>query len=88
MNLISATVARQRWAQTLDASRYAPISITSHGRTVAVVMDPDLARRALEALEDLEDIADADAALAEVAAGAPTYSLAEIAEELGIALNE
>ncbi|WP_154605133.1 MULTISPECIES: type II toxin-antitoxin system prevent-host-death family antitoxin [Arthrobacter] len=56
MNPISATVARQRWAETLDASRHEPVSITSHARTVAVVMDPDFARRALEALEVLKHI--------------------------------
>ncbi|MEV8143279.1 type II toxin-antitoxin system Phd/YefM family antitoxin [Specibacter sp. NPDC078709] len=87
MNKVSATMARQRWAETLDASRHEPVSITSHGRTIAVVMDPDLAQRALDALEELEDMADADAALTDVANGGRTYTLAEVAAELGISLN-
>ncbi|AIY03675.1 hypothetical protein ART_4076 [Arthrobacter sp. PAMC 25486] len=87
MNKVSATIARQRWAETLDAARREPVSITSHGRTIAVVMDPDLAQRALDALEELEDLADAAAALADVANGGPTYTLAEVAAELGIALH-
>lgn len=87
MNKVSATIARQRWAETLDASRHEPVGITSHGRTIAVVMDPDLAERALEALEEIQDIADADAALRAVAEGGPTYSLEQVAQELGISLN-
>jgi len=86
-SVVSATQARQRWAETLEQALRGPVEITSHGRTVAVVMDPILARRALEALEDVADIAAADAALNEVLAGAPAASLAEVAAELGIDLG-
>lgn len=88
MNEVSATVARQRWAETLDSARREPVRVLSHGRTVAVVMDPELAERALQALEDLEDMAAADRALAVTEAGEPTYSLKDVAAELGIELGE
>lgn len=84
---VTATQARQRWAETLDDALREPVEITSHGRLVAVVMDAALAKRALQALEDAADVEAADAALAEAAAGAPTVSLAEVAEELGITLD-
>lgn len=85
---LTATQARQRWAETLDEALREPVEITSHGRLVAVVMDPLLAERALQALEDAEDTTTADAALSEVANGARTYSLAEVAAELGVTLSE
>jgi len=50
-------------------------------------MDPYLAERALQALEDTEDVAAADRALAAVEAGEPTYSLKDVAAELGIELG-
>lgn len=87
MSDVSATIARQRWAETLDSARREPVRIFSHGRAVAVVMDPELAERALKALEDAEDLAAADRSLAETEAGAPTYSLKEVAAELGIELG-
>lgn len=87
MNKVSATIARQRWAETLDASRHEPVGITSHGRTIAVVMDPDLAERALDALEEIQDIAAAQAVLQGVADGDPTVSLDDIAQQLGLSIN-
>ncbi len=84
---VTSTQARQRWAETLDQALREPVEITSHGRTVAVVMDPVLASRALQALEAEADIAAADAALAEIEAGGATVSLEEIAAELGIDLE-
>ena len=87
MNTIPATVARQRWAQTLDEARREPVTITQHGRGTVVILDADMALRALAALEDAEDAAAAEAARAETEAGAPTTSLADLAAELGIELR-
>lgn len=85
MTEISATEARQRWSATLDAAKKAPVRIASHGREVAVLMDVELADRALSALEDAMDAAAAEAALA---APEPVIPLEEVARQLGIALDE
>lgn len=85
MDVVSATKARERWAETLDAAKRAPVRIASHGREVAVIMSVELADRALAALEDAEDAEEAEAALADPEA---RVSLADIARELGIELDE
>ncbi len=87
MTAIPATQARQRWAQTLDAARLAPVTITEHGRETVTLMDVELGRRALLALEDAEDAAAAAEAEAAVAAGEEAVSLDEVARELGIVLG-
>jgi prevent-host-death family protein len=87
MNHISASVARQRWAETVDAARREPVTITDHGRETVTMMDVDLGRRALAALEDAEDARAAAEAHAAIRAGEPTVSLDEIARELGIELD-
>lgn len=87
MTAIPATQARQRWAQTIDAARRAPVTVTEHGRATVTIMDVELGRRALQALEDAEDAAAAAEADAAVAAGEETVSLDEVARELGIDLG-
>ncbi|MDQ0279361.1 prevent-host-death family protein [Arthrobacter silviterrae] len=62
---VSSNDARNNWGEVLGAAHNAPVTITSYGRNVAVLMDPQLAKRALEALEAVEDLAAADAALAD-----------------------
>lgn len=68
-----------------------PLTITEHGRETVVLMDADLSRRALEALEDAEDAADAREAaevLARIESGQErTYTMAEVAAELGLTLD-
>lgn len=85
MDRVPATIARQKWAETLDAAKQGPVVITSHGRDVAVVMGAELAERALTALEDANDIKAAEEALADPS---PRVTLSELARELGIALDE
>jgi len=87
MTTIPATEARQKWAQTLQMAQREPVTITQHGRASVVLLDAEVARRALEALEEAQDIADAKAAEAEMATGGIPISLEEIAKELGIALD-
>ena len=87
MNKISATAARQNFAQTVSDCREEPVTITDHGREVAVMMHPKLAKVALAALEDAYDIKTASRALKRVKAGERTYSLEEVAKELGISLE-
>jgi prevent-host-death family protein len=87
MTTIPATAARQRWAQTLDAARREPITITEHGRETVVVMDVELSRRALAALEEAQDAAAAAEAAHAIEAGEETVPLAELARELGFNLG-
>jgi prevent-host-death family protein len=87
MTSIPATQARQKWAQTLDLALREPVTITQHGRASVVMLDAEVARRALEALEDAQDIADAKEAEAEMEAGGIPISLDDIAKELGITLG-
>lgn len=87
MDTIPATQARQRWAQTLDAARLNPLTITEHGRETVILMDVALGRRALQALEDAEDAAAASAARAAIQQGESTVSLSDITQELGIDLD-
>lgn len=88
MNDIPATQARQRWAETIDAAHRAPVTITEHGRASVMVLDFDIAQKALEALEDAEDAAAADEAAAALARGEETtIPLDEVARELGLTLD-
>ncbi|WP_241249104.1 type II toxin-antitoxin system prevent-host-death family antitoxin [Agrococcus sp. KRD186] len=87
MTTIPATAARQRWAQTLDAARRQPITITEHGRETVVVMDVELSRRALAALEEAQDAAAASEAARAIEAGEETVPLAQLARELGFNLG-
>ncbi|MBK5238269.1 MAG: type II toxin-antitoxin system Phd/YefM family antitoxin [Actinomycetales bacterium] len=87
MTTIPATEARQKWAQTLDLAHREPVTITQHGRDSVVLLDADVAKRALAALEDAQDVVDAEAAQAEMAAGEPGIPLNDIARELGITLG-
>ena len=88
MNKISSTVARQNWADTVEKARDEPIIITEHGRETVVVMDAVLAKLALQVLEDAYDVEQATKALERIDAGLDrTYSLEEVAAELGIELD-
>jgi len=87
MIAIPATEARQQWARTLERAHREPVTITQHGRDSVIILDADVALRALAALRDAEDAASADAARAEIANGESTVSLSDIAAELGIVLD-
>lgn len=88
MNTISSTQARQNWANTIEAARIEPVTITDHGRKTVTIMDAELARLALQVLEDSRDAEEAVAALARVENGEKTFSLEEVAAELGIDLDQ
>ncbi len=84
MNSVTSSHARQNWAETVEAARNEPLIITDHGRPTVAVMDAALAKLALQVLEDLRDIEMALASLAKIENGVPTYTLDEVAAELGI----
>ena len=84
MNSVRSSYARQNWAETVVAAKLEPLIITDHGRPTFAVMDAALAKLALQVLEDSRDIEMAMASLAKVDNGAPTYTLDEVAAELGI----
>jgi prevent-host-death family protein len=84
MNSVSSSHARQNWAETVEAAKIEPLIITDHGRPTVAVMDADLAKLALQVLEDSRDIERATAALEEYRADGVSYSLEDVAAELGI----
>ena len=84
MNSVTSSHARQNWAETVEAARNEPLIITDHGRPTVAVMDAALAKLALQVLEDSRDIEMALASLAKVDNGEHTYTLDEVAAELGI----
>lgn len=87
MNKISATAARQNFSDMIEKARDEPIMVTEHGREKAVMMHPELAKLALQVLEDAYDVEQATKALERIDAGLErTYSLGEVAAELGIEL--
>ena len=88
MNTVSLTNARQSWAKTIEDAKSEPVLLTDHGRPTVVVMDAQLAKLALEVLNDSYDIQEAQKASSEVRAGGKTYSLEEVAAELGLTLDE
>ena len=88
MNLISSTQARQNWADTIEAARIEPVTITDHGRKTVTIMDANLAKRALQALEDLMDFKEATKRMARVEQGEKTYTLEDLAKELDLNLDE
>ena len=87
MNSVASTYARQNWAETLELAKTEPVVVTDHGRPAVVMMNAELARLALQVLEDSRDIQDAYKALERIDAGGKTYSLSEVAAELGIQLD-
>ena len=87
MNSVASTYARQNWAETLELAKLEPVVVTDHGRPAVVMMNAELARLALQVLEDSRDIEDAYKALDRIDAGGKTYSLSEVAAELGIDLD-
>jgi PHD/YefM family antitoxin component YafN of YafNO toxin-antitoxin module len=87
MNSVASTYARQNWAETLELAKLEPVVVTDHGRPAVVMMNPELARLALQVLEDSRDLELATKALERVEAGGKTYSLSEVAAELGIDLD-
>lgn len=86
MNTITATNARQNWAKTIEDAKSEPVLLTDHGRPTVVVMSAELARLALQVLEDARDTEEGMKALEEVQAGGKTFSLEEVAAELGLEL--
>ena len=88
MNRISSTKARQNWAQTIEDARTEPLLLTDHGRPTVVMMDAELALLAIEVLNDSYDIQEAQKASKRVQNGGKTYSLEEVAADLGIDLAD
>ena len=62
---MSATEARNHFAEVLRQVSQHPVAIERHGEVRAVMMDPEEFERMREAVEELEDIAAFDAAMAE-----------------------
>ncbi|MDM7883584.1 MULTISPECIES: type II toxin-antitoxin system prevent-host-death family antitoxin [Curtobacterium] len=84
---LPASEARQRWSDLLDHAHREPVAITVRGREQVVVLEADLAHRALQALEDAIDRAAVDAVRRELEDDPQTLPLEDVARELGITLD-
>ena len=78
------TEARSRLSQVVDMAFREPVHLTRHGQQAVVIISAAEYERMMEAMEDLEDIRAADEAMAEIRAGAPTFTLDEVMAELGL----
>lgn len=78
------TEARGRLSQVVDMAFREPVHLTRHGQQAVVIISAAEYERMMEAVEDLEDIRAADEAMAEIRAGAPTFTLDEVMAELGL----
>lgn len=78
------TEARSRLSEVVDMAFREPVHLTRHGQQAVVVISAAEYERMMEAVEDLEDIEAADAAMAEVMAGAPTIPWEKIKADLGL----
>ena len=87
MNTISSTQARQNWADTIEAARIEPVTITDHGRKTVTIMDAALAKLALQVLEDSRDIELAEKRSAATSNGEPTLTTEQLMAELGLDLE-
>lgn len=63
MSEMTVTEAREQFSTVLSQARKKPVRVTSHGKDVAVIIDPSLYESLIEAQEELEDIAAFDEAM-------------------------
>ena len=56
---------RDNLASAIAISHKHPVTVTKHGRSQAVLVDPEVFERLMDAAEDLEDIRAFDEAMAE-----------------------
>ena len=82
MSDMTATDAREHFAEALAASSREPVFITRHGKRVAALVTAEFYERAIEALEDAEDAAAARAALDE---DGPSIPWEVVKTDLGLA---
>jgi PHD/YefM family antitoxin component YafN of YafNO toxin-antitoxin module len=84
MNTITATNARQNWADTIESAKSQPVLLTDHGRPTVVMMNAELARLALQVLDDSYEMQQIEKALK---TEGRSYTIEEVAAELGIELD-
>jgi PHD/YefM family antitoxin component YafN of YafNO toxin-antitoxin module len=64
MNSISFKEFEEGIEAAISKSEKSPVRIRENGKTLAVLVNPNLLKRMLDALEEQEDIAEFDAAVA------------------------
>ena len=72
--------AREDFSATVDAALKQPVSISRHGKRVAIILDPSLYEQMLDAMEEREDIAAFDEAMKDKSKAIP---FDQVKKELG-----
>jgi antitoxin Phd len=80
MTIMSASAARERLPEAIEAARTEAVLLERYGRTVAVLVSPERYDQMMDALEDAEDVELFDEAIAE---GGPTIPWEQVKADLG-----
>ena len=80
MTILSISEAREDLAATIEKAGVEPITISRHGKPVAVIMDFSRYEAILEAMEDIEDVLAYDEAKKDMS---PAIPLDEVRKALG-----
>ncbi len=78
------TEARERFSELVETAAHGPVFLTKRGRRQAVVLSPTEYERLMQADEDSDDLAAADAAMAEIVAGAHPIPWEQVKADLGL----
>ncbi len=81
MSSMSISDARAEFSKAVTRAKKKPVTISRHGKPIAVLINPSLYEKFVESMEELEDIADFDEATSD---SDPSIPWEQVKKELGI----
>ncbi len=63
MTTISISDARAELSEAISKAKKKPVTISRHGKPIAVLVNPSMYEKLVEAMEELEDIEDFDSSV-------------------------